>query len=563
MEMVKRTLLAMVLSLAVLFAFQMYMQKQQKRSPGEPKQVEEVKPPETGTLVEPPGEQIQEVPEKPRVETGALRPAEKKAPRSIKVETPRYRALLRTSGGGFEHFDLKKFRDSPGKEGVPVNIVGEGSIRPLPFEMLLGNFSPPLPADFVFQADKQSLDIVQEEKGTLTLTWSSREGFKIARTYTFYRDSYLVDMVTEYHNTSPFSMQVVPGVEIAQVYSGALAGDRYSFKGLVAQIGSDVKRFTIKKISKGKGPKTYANWVAVDSKYFTLGCILDEPAKVIEANPIGEEGLHVTVARDKREIKPGERLIFSTKGYLGPKNSAALKDVGNNFDEVLDYGFFGVIAKPLVTLLKYSNSITGNYGIDIIILTIIIKILFHPLTQKSFASMKKMQDIQPVIKELQQKYKADKARLNQEVMSLYKTYKINPLSGCMPMILQIPVFFALYKALLVAIELRHAPFIWWVTDLSAPELLYDFNLFGFLVPIRLLPLLMGLSMYFQQKLNPSGGMDPTQQKVMNFLPLIFTVMFWGFPSGLVIYWLVNNVISIGQQYFLLKSRAKAKPVKAG
>ncbi|NIO16153.1 MAG: membrane protein insertase YidC, partial [Deltaproteobacteria bacterium] len=235
----------------------------------------------------------------------------------------------------------------------------------------------------------------------------------------------------------------------------------------------------------------------------------------------------------------------------GPKNSAALKAVGNNFDEVLDYGFFGWIAKPLVLLLKYSNSITGNYGIDIIILTIIIKILFHPLTQRSFASMKKMQDIQPVIKELQQKYKGDKARLNQEVMSLYKTYKINPLSGCMPMILQIPVFFALYKALLVAIELRHAPFMWWVTDLSAPEHLYDFNLFGFLVPIRLLPLLMGLSMYFQQKLNPSGGMDPTQQKVMNFLPLIFTVMFWGFPSGLVIYWLVNNIISIGQQYFLL------------
>lgn len=555
--MVKRTLLAMVLSLAVLFAFQMYIQKQQKRSPGEPKQVEEVKPPETGVMKEP----AREEPKEQLADRGAFMPAEKETPRSIKIETPQYKALLRTTGGGFERFDLKKYKDRPGKEGIPVNIIGEGSMKPLPYEVLTGNFNPPLPAGFVFQADKQSLDIVQEETGTLTLTWSSREGFKILRTYTFHRDSFVVDVETTYRNNSRHNVEIVPGVEISQVYSEALKGDRYSFKGLVARIGSDVKRFTIKKIFKGKGPKTYANWVAVDSKYFTLGCIPDEPAKVIEANPIGEEGIHATFAHDKKEIKPGESFNFSIKAYLGPKNSDMLKDVGSKFDEVLDYGFFGWIAKPLVLLIKHSNSITGNYGIDIILLTIIIKILFHPLTHKSYVSMKKMQDLQPVIKDLQQKYKSDKTRLNQEVMNLYKTYKINPLSGCLPMVLQIPVFFALYKALLVAIELRHSPFVWWITDLSAPEFLYDFNVFGFLVPIRLLPLLMGLSMYFQQKMNPTGGMDPTQQKLMNFLPLIFTVMFWGFPSGLVIYWLVNNIISIGQQYYLLKSREKEKSAK--
>lgn len=557
--MVKRTLLAMVLSLAVLFAFQMYLQKQQKRSPGEPKQVEEVKPPVTGELKEPVKEAIPEQP----VDVNAFKPKEKEAPRSIKVETPLYKALLRTAGGGFERFDLKQYKDKPGKGGEPVNIIGEGSMKPLPYEVYIGNFTPPLPLNLIFSASKPSLDLVQEEKGTIVLTWKSREGFEIERSYTFHRDSYVVDMVTRYRNGSTNTVEAIPGLELSQVYTEALKGDRYSFKGLVARIGSDVKRFTVQKIFKGKGPQTYANWVAVDSKYFTLGCIPKEPAKVIESTPIGEEGIRTVFSQDKKEIKPGETIVFSTIAYIGPKNSDMLKNVGSGFEEVLDYGFFGWIAKPLVLVLKYSNSVTGNYGIDIIILTIIIKILFHPLTHKSYVSMKKMQDIQPVIKDLQKKYKDDKTRMNQEVMTLYKTYKINPLSGCMPMVLQIPVFFALYKALLVAIELRHAPFMWWIADLSAPEYLYDFNLFGFLVPLRLLPLLMGISMYLQQKMNPSGGMDPTQQKLMNFLPLIFTVMFWGFPSGLVIYWLVNNIISIGQQYYLLKSREKAQPAKKG
>lgn len=557
--MVKRTLLAMVLSIAVLFAFQMYLQKVQKRSPGEPKQVEEVKPPETAALEPVPEEKVKQQP----YDRSGFETADTETPRSIKVETPLYRAFVRTTGGGFERFSLKKYKDRPGKEGEPVNIIGEGSIKPLPYEIYLGDFNPPMPLNIVFSTGKTSLDLVQDETGSLTLTWKSREGFEIERTYTFHRDSYIVDMMTEYRNKTTYNVAVVPGLELSQVYSEALKGDRYSFKGLVARIGADIKRFTVQKIFKGKGPKTYANWVAVDSKYFTLGCIPQEPAKVIESNPIGDEGIRTVFAQDKKEIKPGETLIFSAKTYLGPKSSYSLKQVGNNFEGVLDYGFFGKIAKPLVLLMKYSNTLTGNYGIDIIILTIIIKILFHPLTRKSYVSMKKMQDLQPVIKNLQQKYKADKARLNQEVMNLYKTYKINPLSGCMPMVLQIPVFFALYKALLVAIELRHAPFVWWIKDLSAPEYLYDFNVFGFLVPLRLLPLLMGISMYLQQKLNPSGGMDPTQQKLMNFLPLIFTVMFWGFPSGLVIYWLVNNIISIGQQYFLLKSREKEQMAKKG
>jgi YidC/Oxa1 family membrane protein insertase len=208
--------------------------------------------------------------------------------------------------------------------------------------------------------------------------------------------------------------------------------------------------------------------------------------------------------------------------------------------------------------MKASNRLTRNYGIDIILLTILIKVLFYPLTKKSMASMKKMQDLQPIMAKLKEKYKDDAQRLNQETMNLYKTYKINPVSGCLPMLLQIPVFIALYKGLLVTIELRHAPFFLWINDLSAPEHLWDIAVAGYTIPIRLLPLLMGISMFVQQKMTPTTG-DPNQQKIMLLMPVIFTFMFWGFPTGLVIYWLANNVLSIGQQ---LIHNAQAEAAKA-
>jgi YidC/Oxa1 family membrane protein insertase len=225
---------------------------------------------------------------------------------------------------------------------------------------------------------------------------------------------------------------------------------------------------------------------------------------------------------------------------------------------LIDFGWFAVVAKPLVFLMKASNRVTGNYGIDIILLTILIKILFYPLTQKSMSSMRKMQELGPILKTLKEKYKGDAQRLNQETMNLYKTYKINPLSGCLPMLAQIPVFIALYKGLLVTIELRHAPFFLWVNDLSAPEHLWNIAVAGYTLPIRLLPLLMGVSMFVQQKMTPSAGMEPAQQKMMLFMPIIFTFMFWSFPTGLVIYWLVNNVLAIGQQVMYNRKAEAAK-----
>jgi len=210
-----------------------------------------------------------------------------------------------------------------------------------------------------------------------------------------------------------------------------------------------------------------------------------------------------------------------------------------------------IIAKPLLYLLRFFDEYVHNYGVSIILLTILVKALFWPLTHKSYKSMKEMQKLQPRMAKLREKHKNDKQKLNQEMMALYKTYKVNPMGGCLPMVIQIPVFFALFRVLGGCIELRHAPFMLWINDLSAPDRLFNFPFqIPFMSPpygIPVLTLLMGASMFLQQKMTPTPG-DPMQAKIMMFLPIIFTFMFINFPSGLVLYWLVNNILSIGQQY---------------
>jgi len=244
-------------------------------------------------------------------------------------------------------------------------------------------------------------------------------------------------------------------------------------------------------------------------------------------------------------LKQGEERAIPFLVYIGPKEIDRLKALGLNLDKAVNFGFFDSISKILLYVLKWFYKFTHNYGIAIIVLTFIIKILFWPLTHQSYKSMKDMQRLQPQIAKIRQRYKNDKVRMNQEIMNLYRTYKVNPMGGCLPIILQIPVFFALYYVLIYAIELRHAPFITyfpftkkiWLADLSAKD------------PYYITPILMGVSMVAQQKLTPSS-VNPTQEKLMLFMPIFFTIIFLNFPSGLVIYWLVNNVLSIIQQVYI-------------
>ncbi len=237
---------------------------------------------------------------------------------------------------------------------------------------------------------------------------------------------------------------------------------------------------------------------------------------------------------------------------MGPKDVETLGKAGHDLARAVDFGWFTFLAKPLLLVLRWFYKYTHNYGIAIILLTVVIKIIFWPLTQKSYKSMQVMKKIQPKIAQVREKYKDDREKLNQELMMLYRTYKVNPLGGCLPMVLQIPVFFALYRMLYGALELRHKPFMLWINDLTAPDRLHIGIDIPYLGGIPVLTLLMGVSMFIQQKMTPSGG-DPRQEKMMLLMPVIFTVFFINFPSGLVLYWLVNNVLSIVQQYWINRS----------
>lgn len=255
----------------------------------------------------------------------------------------------------------------------------------------------------------------------------------------------------------------------------------------------------------------------------------------------------VILEKSKVTFGGGQNFENHNNYYFGPKRVADLENAPGGVLSAIDYGWFGWIAAPLLTMLKWLYGFVGNWGLAIIALTVIIKLVLSPLSYKSYKSMENMRKIQPLMMKIREKYKDDKQRQNQEVMQLYKTYKINPAGGCLPILVQLPVFLGLYRALLYSIELRQASFIptlpftdiVWLADLSLKD------------PLYITPIVMGLTMLLQQKLTPTTG-DPTQAKIMMFMPIIFTVLFINFPAGLVVYWLVNNVLSIIQQYLQLR-----------
>jgi YidC/Oxa1 family membrane protein insertase len=258
-------------------------------------------------------------------------------------------------------------------------------------------------------------------------------------------------------------------------------------------------------------------------------------------------------------IHSGDQHALKYRLFFGPKSMKILKSVDYDLVKAVNFGMFDILAKPCVWIMDFIyDHFIPNYGVAIIILTIFTKLILWPLGSKSYKSMADMKKIQPLMADIKEKYKGDKRKMNEEMMGLYKTYKVNPMGGCLPMVVQIPVFFALYRMLYEAIELRHAPFFWWINDLSAPDRLFRFD---FAVPfmeapygIPVLTIIMGATMFFQQKMSPPMG-DPTQAKMMMMMPIVFTFIFINFSSGLVLYWLVNNVLSMAQQYYITKKKA--------
>ncbi|RTZ93484.1 MAG: membrane protein insertase YidC [Deltaproteobacteria bacterium] len=473
-------------------------------------------------------------------------PAEIKNLKPVTVETPLYHAVFTPLGGRLVSWKLSKYKDIMGPKGKPIELI-RATFPDLPFKGTFYRETHPITDSIPMQVNRQNL-ILHKGDAPMQLVFSGiKDGLRITKRYTFFADKYEADLEWVIENTT--NDKLVGNTILTLINKPSLIKEvsKYGHQDFTADIlkGSSVYRKKLKKIEKPVTVEGKIGWVALSEKYFVTLMAPESNAfnQVILTNR--SNALDADLTATAVVLDPGKTQHFKFRLYNGPKLLARLKHFGKDAEKVIDYGWFGIIARPLMQFLNFTNKYTHNYGIDIILLTILIKIIFWPLTHKSYKSMADMQKIQPLMQKLREKYKDDKERLNQEMMRLYKQHKVNPLGGCLPMLLQIPVFFALYKALLDSVELRHAPFWWWIQDLSAKD------------PYYITPIIMGLTMLIQQKMTPSTG-DPKMAKMMLIMPIVFTFMFLNFPSGLVIYWLVNNVLSIGQQFYTNRKLAHGR-----
>jgi YidC/Oxa1 family membrane protein insertase len=411
--------------------------------------------------------------------------------------------------------------------------------------------------DAVFSADvdEDSVDIYDKSKN-ISFVWTSSQGVSIEKTFSFSPDTYMIDFSVTVKNLSGETLR--DSIILSLVQPAAAKQSRYGFTGPSALINNKLEQVKIKKIKDKNIYTGNIRWVAVQNRYFMSAIIPNDPA---------DSGMHLYAddqiltngyVRPEVVMNSGTRHVFKYKLFFGPKSMKVLKDLDYDLVKAVHFGMFDVIAKPCVWIMNFIyDHFIPNYGVAIIMLTLFTKIILWPLGNKSYKSMAEMKKIQPLMAEIREKYKDDKKRMNEEVMGLYKTYKVNPMGGCLPMLAQIPIFFALYRMLYEAIELRHAPFFWWINDLSAPDRLFRFDVsIPFMQPpygIPVLTIIMGASMFIQQKMSPPMG-DAAQAKMMMLMPLVFTVMFINFSSGLVLYWLVNNIISMAQQYYIQKKK---------
>ena len=473
--------------------------------------------------------------------------------RDIIVETNNYKAVFSETGGGIKSFRLKKYRDAADPDAELKELISTDSFRDLPLYFTWG-VEPRRAQIPLFEADKETLRVDAGENQTLTMTAQLSSGLQVTRRMTFSPDSYMINIAVDVYNSSPTALQGSPYLSLTNRPFDSTSA-RYMFSGPAALF--DGKLLEIKQKDLEKAAQTLQGnitWAAFEGTYFMTGIIPEiQSNQTLKLTAEGDM-VNTLLVSPEEVIPAAGHLQYNYQAYFGPKRITTLREAGHDLELIVNFGWFDKIARPALYLLNFFYGYVGNYGIAIILVTVLIKILFWPIAQKGLKSMKNMQKIQPKMAKLKEKYKNDSARLNQEMMGLYKTYKVNPLGGCLPMILQIPVFFALYKVLLQAIELRHAPFMLWITDLAAPDRLMIGVDIPYLGGIPVLTLLMGGSMFLQQRMTPSPA-DPTQAKIMMFLPVIFTFMFLNFASGLVLYWLVNNLLSIAQQYVINKQAA--------
>jgi YidC/Oxa1 family membrane protein insertase len=585
----KNTILAIALSALVLIAWQFFFAMPQEKARQEKLQAEQLtQKQQTPAQPSQPGQPVP-IPAQPGLPQApgqtAQTPADiaanrgaalAKSPR-VPIATDSLQGSIALKGGRIDDLALVKFRETVDPKSPPIVLLSPSG-SPDPFYAEFGwtnaagaNVKVPA-ADTVWtQASSGALRIDHP----VTLTYDNGEGLEFRRTIAI-DDKYLFTIKDEVANKSDKAVSLFPFALISRHGTPKTLGYYILHEGLIGKFGDEGSKEVTYKTIEDKKINTFNAtnaWLGITDKYWAAVLLPKTDAHVIanfRADKLGTlETYQTDYLLDARTIAPGATATADARLFAGAKEVRVVNDYEkklelNHFDLLIDWGWFYFITKPLFFVIDYIYRLVGNFGVAILLVTVLIKAAFFPLANKSYASMAKMKAVQPQMAALKARYPDDKAKQQQELMALYKKEKINPLAGCLPIAIQIPVFFSLYKVLFVTIEMRHAPFFGWIHDLSAPDPTNLFTLFG-LIPFdpTVLPvigpflhlgawaIIMGITMWAQMKLNPTPP-DPTQAMIFNWMPLIFTFMLATFPAGLVIYWAWNNSLSVLQQSVIMR-----------
>ena len=471
---------------------------------------------------------------------------------TIRVETDMFIAEIDTAGGDLRHLELRGHRDTLDKKKNFTLLQQQTGHTYIAQSGLSGNDLPNHRTLYT-TGDRDVKLATGAASVSVRLTAVTPAGIRVGKVYTFRRDSYVIDIGFEVENKSPAAIQ--PDAYFQLVRDGTPpVGDSAmlpTYTGMAVYTDKEkFQKVAFADVDKGKASyprKSSDGWIAFLEHYFLTAWLpANNVAREFYMQRLDNGLYRAGVILSLGKIEPGSTNTLTVPLYAGPQEQDNLSKLAPGLDLTIDYGWLTVIAKPLFWFLQWLHQWASNWGVAIIILTVTLKAVFYPLSAASYRSMARMRVLAPRLQKLKDQYGNDRQRMNQAMMELYKTEKINPLGGCLPVVVQIPVFIALYWVLLASVELRHAPFVLWIDDLSLAD------------PYFVLPVLMGATMIFQTYLNPEPP-DPVQAKIMKIMPIAFSVMFFFFPAGLVLYWLINNVLSIAQQWQITRAMEQTKP----
>mgnify|MGYP000588963171 CR=1 FL=1 len=491
----------------------------------------------------------QDLPDMPVVQSADSLPAIAQAvavssANKVHVKTDLIDVIIDTQGGDIRSLALLAYPVESETPDIPVQLLDDAAASFFVVQSGLRSDSPAPTHYDQYSAESSSYELLDgQDTVVVPLTWISDAGLKVTKTYRFKRDSYLIDVDYQVENNSGERFSAYPYAQFNRSRPQEDSGFIYTYTGAVFSTqGNEYEKIDFDDLDDAAfGRTATGGWAAMIQHYFVAAMI---PADSEQENgfygkSINERNYTAGMKLPTVSVADGESAKAAYQMYLGPKQHQRLEPIAENLDLTVDFGKLTIISQPLFTIMEWIHKLTNNWGWSIVFLTILIKAAFYRLSAKSYASMAGMRKLTPKLAVLKERHGDDKQAFNKGMMDLYRTEKINPLGGCLPILVQMPVFLAFYWVLVEAIELRQAPFIFWLQDLTAMD------------PYFILPVLFGLSMFFQQKLNPAPQ-DPAQAMVMKAFPIVFTVFFAFFPSGLVLYWVVNNILSIAQQWYITR-----------